>query len=276
MSTTTTQHGSLYIKTPQGWVQISLGVDVSDISDLNSELDSKVKITEFISTDNNTHVIKKDYIPTEILAGMTYGGVCTINTNSTATATLSTQGAYITGYSGSVTLNSTNAGNYNGLFFIVENTTDKAFITRGADNEDISIVFNTGDWLVSTQTGWHKIDNTDLVTSVNGHTGPVNIYRDSWNSSLTYNKGDVVSANNNLYIYINSNSSAGNAVTNTSYWRSFGKDWSSEISSLSNKVSGMVNTANTLPSYTVSSNAPTTITSYANGSVWIKLENNNN
>ena len=35
------------------------------------------------------------------------------------------------------------------------------------------ITFNTGDWIVATDTTWQKVDNSDAVTSVNGKLGNV-------------------------------------------------------------------------------------------------------
>lgn len=49
-------------------------------------------------------------------------------------------------------------------------------IASGSDyREWASERFEVGDWCISNGDKWGKVDNTDAVTSVNGHTGPVTL-----------------------------------------------------------------------------------------------------
>ena len=129
----TIKHGSLYIKTSQGWVQIALPVNVEDVIGLTDALKNKLEINQLLTTDNvTTGKIRKQFIPAEILAGLTYGGTCTIELNNTATASISTEGLYfLNNKNPQQTLrainNNSNHMDYNGLFFIVDNTTTAQF-----------------------------------------------------------------------------------------------------------------------------------------------------
>ena len=53
----------------------------------------------------------------------------------------------------------------NGYYYVVG--------TSGSTNLDGVTDWTAGDWLIFNGTAWQKIDNTDLVTSVNGDTGDV-------------------------------------------------------------------------------------------------------
>ena len=258
------KHGSLYVKTSQEWVQISLPVNVTDIIDLSDNLNNKIKINTLLTTsDPTTGKIQKQFIPNEILAGLTYGGTCVVNINNTATASISTEGLYfLDNKATSQTLQAgtnSNHADYNGLFFIVEQTQSQVFAEE---------TFETGDWLVATADGWHKIDNTDLVTSVNNRKGAVSIYQNSHDSNVIYEVGDVVSDNGGLYICIK-RTGVGIALANTTYWASFGKNWTSQITELQSKINELKTTAEKLPSYNVGSSAPTG--DAVVGSIWIQV-----
>jgi hypothetical protein len=54
--------------------------------------------------------------------------------------------------------------------------------------EQFGLEFHKGDWIIAGPDGWQKIDNTDLVTSVNGMTGDVVLQLDA--SSITYTHPD--------------------------------------------------------------------------------------
>ena len=256
------KHGSLYVKTESGWVQISLGANVNDIIGLEAALDNKIQISTFLTDPDPTKgIIKKEYIPNEILAGVTYGGTCIVNINDTANATLSKEAQYLLNTTDtSRTLNTNDYATYGGLFFVVATTSNQSF--AGKD-------FNTGDWLLATADSWEKIDNTDLVSSVNSRKGAVNIYQDSFDSANNYYKGDVVSHNSDLYLCIK-NTSNSIQITNTDYWRSFGKDWTSNINDLAGQVNNLVTTAQALPTYVVSENEPSSSGNYQIGSIWIQ------
>lgn len=259
------KHGNLYVKTSSGWVQISLGANIEDIIGLPDALKNKMQISTFLTDpDPEKGVIKKDYIPDEILAGVTYGGTCVVNTNDTVKVSLSTEAKYLLSTEDtSRTLSSTVYATYGGLFFVVSDTTNKEF--AGKD-------FNTGDWLLATASSWEKIDNTDLVSSVNNRKGAVNIYQDSFHIDNSYYKGDVVSYENDLYLCIQNTGYSSVDINNTNYWRSFGKDWTSRINGLADQVNTLVTTAEALPAYVVSESAPSSSLpgNYQVGSIWIQ------
>ena len=114
----------------------------------------------YASLDGNTKVPTAQ-LPDFIIGQMLYAGtvnastaVATLTTNAksalgttSATITLTNNTANITGYVA-------NQGNY----YIV--STDGTFA---------GIAYNVGDWMVATDAGWRKIDNTDAVTGVKGN-----------------------------------------------------------------------------------------------------------
>lgn len=83
--------------------------------------------------------------------------------------------------------------------------------------------YEVGDWAVYNGATWDKIDNTDAVRLVNGQKGNVKTYKREWANGATYYDGDIVLANNALYLYINATPSSGHAVTETDYFKIFGK-----------------------------------------------------
>ena len=74
----------------------------------------------------------------------------------------------------------------------------------------------TGDWLVATSSGWKKIDNTDVVGSVNGKTGAVTLTASdvgaepSFSKNTAFNKNFETSTSN---IKMNGSVSVGSAST---------------------------------------------------------------
>ena len=72
-----------------------------------------------------------------------------------------------------------------GYYYIVD--------TLGATNLDGITDWKVGDWAIFDGTVWHKVDNTDAVSSVNGLTGAVLL--DSSNVPDTSNKRYVTDAN---------------------------------------------------------------------------------
>lgn len=83
--------------------------------------------------------------------------------------------------------------------------------------------YEVGDWAVYNGATWDKIDNTDAVRLVNSQKGNVETYKREWTSGATYYAGDIVLANSALYLYINATPSSGHAVTETDYFKIFGK-----------------------------------------------------
>lgn len=250
---TTIKHGKIYVKTNAGWVQISLPTNISDIEGLQAALDTKINKSEILENGK----IKKTYIPSSITNGITYGG--TFNA-STRVATLSSDAQYFLGTSDTTkTIATTEYATYQGLFFITQ--------TAGAF---ANISYEQGDWLISTNSSWEKIDNTDAIQRVNGRTGVINIYQNTYNTGATYYKGDIVSYGNNLYICIvNSTTST---PTNTSDWKAFGKDWTEKFDTMQSSISNLSSTLQNFPSYTVTNNtAPTTSDTATVGSIWISI-----
>ena len=115
---------------------------------------------------------------------------------STAVATLSTNAQTILGTTSStITLtNDTTA-----ITGYVAN--EGNYYICSADGTFASISFLTGDWLISTGSGWSKVSNTDAVTGVKGNaegsyrTGNVNITADNVLPTQTSNSGKFLTTN---------------------------------------------------------------------------------
>ena len=86
--------------------------------------------------------------------------------------------------------------------------------------------YEVGDWAVYNGATWDKIDNTDAVRLVNGQKGNVETYKREWTSGATYHAGDIVLADNVLYLYINATPSSGHAVTEETHFKIFGRIYS--------------------------------------------------
>ena len=77
----------------------------------------------------------------------------------------------------------------NGYYYIVA--------TAGSTNLDGITDWQIGDWLLFNGTVWQKIDQSDLVTSVNGQTGAVSIaYADLAGAIPTWNQNTTGTASN--------------------------------------------------------------------------------
>ena len=250
---TTIKHGKIYVKTSAGWVQISLPNGISDIEGLQAALDTKINKSEILDGSNK---IKKSYIPSSIINGITYGG--TFNA-STGVATLSSDAQYFLGTSEPTKTIATNEyATYQGLFFITQ--TAGTFAT---------ISYEQGDWLISTNSSWEKIDNTDAIQRVNGRTGVINIYQNTYNTGATYYKGDIVSYGNNLYICIVNSTTLD---PTSSDWKAFGKDWTEKFDNMQTSINKLSSDLQSFPSYTVTNNtAPTASDTATVGSIWISI-----
>lgn len=163
-------------------------------SDLQSALADKLDVdpdgVNDLITNNKINLI---YVPDILLGQMLYAGtfvpttaVATLTTNaktklgtSDTTITLTNDTTDITGYE-------SNEGN---------------FYLASADGTFADIDFLVGDWLVSTGSGWKKIDNTDAVTGVKGNAesvyriGNVNITADDVLPTQTSNNGKYLKTN---------------------------------------------------------------------------------
>jgi hypothetical protein len=131
------------------------------------------------------------YIPDSIIGGLVYGGVINVKVYENPTqdeidAELTFDGdtkvvrAIITASDHAVALDETNlrnvvAANYPGYFFIFGGFTGVEKFTFGGES------YTTGDWIISQGNhtpAWAKIDNSDMVSSVNGKTGAVMLTTD--------------------------------------------------------------------------------------------------
>ena len=72
----------------------------------------------------------------------------------------------------------------NGYYYVVS--------VAGSTNLDGITTWSVGDWVIFNGTIWQKIDNTDLVTSVNGQTGVVTLTASSVNAlAIASNLSDL-------------------------------------------------------------------------------------
>ena len=163
-------------------------------SDLQSALADKLDVdpdgVNNLIENNKINII---YVPDILLGQMLYAGTFVPNT---AVATLTTNAK-------------TKLGTSDNTITLTDDTTS---ITGYADNEGnfylasadgtfASIDFLVGDWLVSTGSGWKKIDNTDAVTGVKGNAeqtyriGNVNITADNVLPTQTNNNGKYLKTN---------------------------------------------------------------------------------
>lgn len=81
---------------------------------------------------------------------------------------------------------------------------------------ELATVALTGDWndLTNKPEGF--------VLTVNGQSGQVDTYKESWNSATTYFKGDTVLYNDALYLSIKDENTNKNPTTEETYWKVYG------------------------------------------------------
>ena len=181
----TTGKFSASVDTTVGTVSTNLVTSGAVNTALGNKLDKKPDGTNNLIDTNNK--ITTTYLPDVVLGQLLYAGtfvpstaVATLTTNAKTklgttsnTITLTNDTTAITGYAA-------NEGCY--------------YICSG-DGTFASISFVTGDWLLSTGSGWTKVDNTDAVTGVKGNaestyrTGNVNITADNVMPTQTGNSG---------------------------------------------------------------------------------------
>jgi len=120
-------------------------------------------------------------LPDFILGQLVFGGMVDLTVNSInltsngAGKLLSNTGKpYVSGTNELLDIATDNAVGFIGfedaqdIYFIVNTVAVNGTTFAGK-------VFQVGDWLLSTGTAWEKVDNTDLVTSVNGQVGNVQV-----------------------------------------------------------------------------------------------------
>lgn len=166
----------------------------TDTSRLAASPDGKNTLLD----DNNK--VRPLYLPDTVVGQMSY--IDTFNATTGAPTTL-------TGYT------TPTKGDY---FICKVAGTKNPDGTAATDGE-----YEVGDWAVYNGATWDKIDNTDAVRLVNSQKGNVETYKREWTSGATYYAGDIVLANSALYLYINATPSSGHAVTETDYFKIFGK-----------------------------------------------------
>ncbi len=158
-------------------------------SAIQTQLNGKLAVKPDGTNDliDNSDKVATVYLPDVILGQLLYAGAfdpttaeATLTTNAktklgttSSTITLTNDTTPITGYEAN-----------EGCFYICSDNGTFA-----------SISFLVGDWLVSTGSGWTKIDNTDAVTGVKGNAestyriGNVNITADNVLPTQTSNSG---------------------------------------------------------------------------------------
>lgn len=243
------------------WVEINISSSMDNIEGLADEFAKFVETSTLFSNGK----IAKSHIPTEIMAGVTYGGTVTA-TGEQISVSLSSEAKYIIGTeSNNLTITTSDYATHQGLFYIVTN-----------QFKFNSVVYNTGDWLVATSGGWQKIDNTDEITSVNDRTGSIYAYMGLYNSEIIYRRGDIVShTNGNLYLAIcpAKTELTTNPSTDSQNWKVFGKDFTEDIQGLENRLITNTNAINDLPTFKCSTSEPTPTNVAPAGSIWIKVSN---
>jgi hypothetical protein len=125
----------------------------------------------------------------------------------------------------------------NGYYYIVA--------TAGSTNLDGITDWQIGDWLMFNGTVWQKIDQSNLVTSVNGQTGAVSL------TTTNINEGT------NQYYLDSRARSAISAGTGISYSSSTGVVTNSAPDQTVVLTGGTgINTSGTYPSFTITNSAP--------------------
>jgi len=125
----------------------------------------------------------------------------------------------------------------NGYYYIVA--------TAGSTNLDGITDWQIGDWLMFNGTVWQKIDQSNLVTSVNGQTGAVSL------TTTNINEGT------NLYYTDTRARASVSAGTGISYSSATGVITNSAPDQTVSLTAGTgINTSGTYPSFTITNSAP--------------------
>ena len=116
----------------------------TQVSGLGTASTKDAGVANGVATLDGSGTVPISQLPAAVLGALTYQGTWNASTNTpTLTSSVGTKGYYYV-------VNVAGTTNLNGI-------TD----------------WQVGDWAVFNGTVWQKIDNTDLVTSVNGYTGTV-------------------------------------------------------------------------------------------------------
>lgn len=131
------------------------------LQELENEVELKIDSTEKgaaggVAPLDGTSKIDVSYLPTSIVGSLNYQGTWNASTN---TPSLSS-GVGTKGY-----------------YYVIS--------VAGSTSLDGISSWAIGDWAVYNGTAWEKIDNTDVVTSVNSQTGPVILDTDDVSEGAT-------------------------------------------------------------------------------------------
>ena len=174
-SASTTQTGVVQLATQN---EVNTGTDTKKV--ITPATLGKGKASGVASLDANGKIILSQ-IPDAVYGNVLYGGNLTEFTDEDLAASVSISSSLRArlGLADTVTTitiaNATSSsitGEYGyasleGVYFICE----------VAGSWGLTGSFEVGDWMISTGTSWQKVDNTDVVKSVNGQIGDVNITR---------------------------------------------------------------------------------------------------
>ena len=171
-SASTTQTGVVQLATQN---EVNTGTDTKKV--ITPATLGKGKASGVASLDANGKIILSQ-IPDAVYGNVLYGGNLTEFTDEDLAASVSISSSLRArlGLADTVTTitiaNATSSsitGEYGyasleGVYFICE----------VAGSWGLTGSFEVGDWMISTGTSWQKVDNTDVVKSVNGQIGDVN------------------------------------------------------------------------------------------------------
>ena len=149
---------------------------------------------------DETKKIPASILPDFVLGQMVYGGTFNATTHI-ITFTKDAQSKLGT-VEATFKINADNYYAHEGIYYIIE-----------VDGSFANLEFKVGDWLVSTETSWKKIDNTDQVTSVNGYIGQVNLVAKDVGTYTSQEINTLISNHNDAIAHPNGIS--GNAATAT-------------------------------------------------------------
>ena len=125
-------------------VQPSNWNDTHDLTGFGTAATLDAGVANGVATLDGTGTVPISQLPSAVLGALSYQGTWNASTNTpTLTSSVGTKGYYYV-------VNVAGSTNLNGI-------TD----------------WNIGDWAVYNGSAWQKVDNTDVVTSVNGYVGAV-------------------------------------------------------------------------------------------------------
>ncbi len=213
--------------------------------------------------DSNTGKINTTYIPDSLLGQVIFGGIITGREGPSdevvsLTVTLSATAKSILNTSNTTyNLYPSDSLNYNA------NTCENMFFISNLSTVDVgfdSFILNTGDWLISLNDAWQKVDNTDSISSVNGKVGNITLKT----SDLQNDSGYITAATTLAGYGITDAQKKHSTLTLTLA----ATDWSNDVITVT--ATG-VTASNTV----IVSPAPTSIEEVANSQVYCSAQGSN-